>query len=189
MALRAEILDGKWALRLLAPQDAEQRLSYLTRNRAFFTPFFPAMASTDFTLSHQRAILEEAARECAADRRYAFGLFGGEGQLVATVTLANVVRGAWRNANLGYSIDQAHAGQGIMTAAVAAVLDFAEGPIGLHRVEAAIMPRNRASIRVVEKNGFQRIGLSPRYLLINGRWEDHLLFFRLSARDEPDVPT
>ena len=62
---------------------------------------------------------------------------------------------------------------------------FAFRRLGLHRVQAAVMPRNAASIRVLEKNGFRREGLAPRYLRINGEWEDHLIFAR-TAEDEAE---
>jgi ribosomal-protein-alanine N-acetyltransferase len=70
-----------------------------------------------------------------------------------------------------------------MTAAVATVLPFAFGTLRLHRVEAACIPGNDASIRLLEKTGFQREGFARQYLCINGIWQDHLLFARL--RDDP----
>src|SRR5205085_692254 len=73
-------------------------------------------------------------------------------------------------------VDRAANGRGICTEAVGLVVGIALDRLGLHRVQAAVMPRNAASIRVLEKNGFRREGLAPRYLRINGRWEDHLIF-------------
>jgi ribosomal-protein-alanine N-acetyltransferase len=70
-----------------------------------------------------------------------------------------------------------------MTAAVMAVLPFAFGTLRLHRVEAACIPANGASIRLLERTGFQREGFARQYLCINGVWQDHLLFARL--RDDP----
>ena len=76
-----------------------------------------------------------------------------------------------------------YAGRGYMTAAVNTVLPFAFGTLRLHRVEAACIPGNAASIRLLEKTGFQREGFARQYLCINGVWQDHLLFARL--RDDP----
>ena len=115
-----------------------------------------------------------------------------DGTLVGRVALNHVSRGAWQNANLGYFVDRDHGGRGIATEAVRLTLVFAFGTLALHRVQAAVMPGNAASIRVVEKNGFRREGLARRFLEINGRWEDHLLF-ALTSEDRsplhgPDLP-
>ena len=70
-----------------------------------------------------------------------------------------------------------------MTQAVQTVTDFGFGELGLHRIEGNVMPRNRASLRVLEKCGFQKEGISPRYLKINGVWEDHIHMVRLQDED------
>jgi ribosomal-protein-alanine N-acetyltransferase len=75
---------------------------------------------------------------------------------------------------LGYALAEKLGGQGWMTEAVRLVLGVAFGPLRLHRVQANAMPRNAGSLRVLEKNGFRREGFSPRYLCINGVWEDHV---------------
>jgi ribosomal-protein-alanine N-acetyltransferase len=87
-----------------------------------------------------------------------------------------VVRGAWQNANIGYFLDEARGGLGYATWAVREALAFAFGWANLHRVQAAIMPRNVRSIRVAEKTGFHKEGLAQRYLRINSVWEDHRIY-------------
>ncbi len=81
-------------------------------------------------------------------------------------------------AYLGYWTDVDHQGRGVCTEALGAVLAFAFGPAELHRLQAAIMPRNERSLRVIEKLGFRREGYAERYLHIAGNWEDHVLFAR-----------
>ena len=97
-------------------------------------------------------------------------------ELIGRVALSNVSRGAWQNATLGYYIDEAHTGRGYATEAVRLALEFAFGSARLHRVQAAVLPRNIASRRVLEKAGFCREGRSTKYLQINGVWEDHEMF-------------
>ena len=106
-------------------------------------------------------------------------------EVVGQVTVSNIVWGSARWAQIGYWIDEGHAGRGIIPAAVAMAVDHAFGELGLHRIEIAIRPENPASLRVVEKLGFTRIGEAPRYLHINGAWRDHVLF-ALTAEDVPD---
>ena len=98
-----------------------------------------------------------------------------EPELVAgTISLTSIVMGAFRSCFLGYKLDKDYLNRGLMTAAVGLVTDYAFSQLQLHRIEANVMPWNQASLRVVEKNGYQPEGLAREYLYINGRWEDHL---------------
>jgi ribosomal-protein-alanine N-acetyltransferase len=109
------------------------------------------------------------------------------GAIVGRVNLGGVLRGAFQNAHLGYWIDADHQRQGLMTEAVRGALAFAFGAAKLHRVQIAIMPRNVASLRVMEKLGVRREGLAPRYLRIAGAWEDHVIF-AMTAEDWAALP-
>ncbi len=99
-------------------------------------------------------------------------------RFIGKIALTGIMRGAMHGAYLGYWIDVDHQGRGLSPEGIRAVLDFAFGPAQLHRVQAAIMPRNTKSIRVIEKLGFRREGYAERYLQIAGTWEDHILFAR-----------
>ncbi len=99
-----------------------------------------------------------------------------EDRIVGRVALGGVLRGAFQNAYLGYWIDAKEQGRGLMPEAVCAATTFAFRSAGLHRVQAAVMPRNGRSLRVLEKLGYRREGLAERYLSIAGAWEDHVLF-------------
>jgi ribosomal-protein-alanine N-acetyltransferase len=108
---------------------------------------------------------------------YAFAIVEQSTQRIrGRVGLANIVRGAWDNATLGYFVDEAVNGRGYATEAVALALAFAFGPARLHRVQAAVMPHNLRSARVLAKNGFRREGFAPRYLRLAGGWRDHDLY-------------
>jgi ribosomal-protein-alanine N-acetyltransferase len=97
-------------------------------------------------------------------------------RIVGRVALTQVVRGAFQSAVLGYWMDADHQRRGLMTESVAATLGFAFGPAGLHRVQAGVMPRNAASLKVLARLAFRLEGFADRYLKIAGHWEDHLLF-------------
>jgi ribosomal-protein-alanine N-acetyltransferase len=99
-----------------------------------------------------------------------------DGAFAGQVTVNNIVGGSARFASIGYWIDQRHAGHGYMPTAVALAVDHCWTALGLHRIEIAIRPENAASLRVVEKLGFQEYGYAPRYLHIDGDWRDHRLF-------------
>ena len=90
--------------------------------------------------------------------------------------LSNIVHGPLQSANLGYWVDEQYAGRGIVPTAVALAADHCWFTLGLHRIEVAIRPENKASLRVVEKLGFRFEGERPRFLHIDGDWRDHRIF-------------
>lgn len=96
--------------------------------------------------------------------------------MVGQVSVNHVIGGSSRSASLGYWVAQSHAGRGVVPVAVALVCDHLFGVVGLHRLEIAVRPENAASLRVVQKLGFESIGLARGYLHINGQWRDHQLF-------------
>ncbi|RNB51679.1 N-acetyltransferase [Brevibacillus gelatini] len=170
-------------LRPLQQKDAAELLELRLRNHAFLQPFEPIRPPSFLTLSGQEEQIAKAEQDFAAGTAFAFGVFLREtDEMIGRVALSNVVRGTWQNATIGYFMDQAKNGKGYTTAAVRLALGYAFREAGLHRVQAAVMPRNTASIRVLQKNGFRHEGLSLRYLQINGVWEDHLIF-AITAED------
>ena len=121
------------------------------------------------------SMVRHSQRQAAAGLSMPFVIEVG-GRLVGQVTVNNVVRGSAQFASVGYWIDEAYAGRGITTRAVAMVIDHCLFIARLHRVEVAIRPENAASLRVVEKLGIKEYGYAPRYLHIDGDWRDHRLF-------------
>jgi ribosomal-protein-alanine N-acetyltransferase len=119
---------------------------------------------------------------CAARQRermlgtgFGFGIFVN-GELAGEINLNSIQRGPFQNAYIGYWIDERHAGQGYMAESVVAVCRFAFDELHLHRVQIAIIPRNRNSRRVMEKLEIRDEGVAKRYLEINGVWEDHVRY-------------
>jgi [ribosomal protein S5]-alanine N-acetyltransferase len=172
-----ELRGDRIALRYLQTEDAPNLLAFMEENRGFLEQWEPVRDEAFFTLDAQRADIEADLDHVAADRRHAFGIFTGD-ELVGRIALSQIFRGIFQNAYLGYSIGERWNGQGLATEAVRVTVDFAFGELGLHRVQAAVMPRNAGSIRVLEKNGFRREGYAVGYLCINGVWEDHHIFAR-----------
>ncbi len=166
------------AIRDLRPEDADEMLELRIRNREFFTPFEPVLPLEHFTRRAQLDAIVHGNRAWDDDREFTFGIALPTGELAGRIRLSVVVRGPWQNANMGYYVSREANGRGICTEAVGLTVGFAFERLGLHRVQAAVMPRNTASIRVLEKNEFRREGLAPRYLRINGEWEDHAIFAR-----------
>jgi [ribosomal protein S5]-alanine N-acetyltransferase len=165
------------AIRSFGYGDVGELTELRIRNRAFLEPWEPRRSAGFFTEGGQRAEIERDRQEWAADRTYAFAICEARGgRMRGRIALANVVRGAWENATVGYFVDEDSGGRGYATEAVALTLRFAFGPCRLHRVQAAVMPHNARSIRVLEKNGLRHEGFAPRYLRLDGSWRDHELF-------------
>jgi len=114
-------------------------------------------------------------RERQLGSGYGFGVFLGQA-LIGEMNLSSIQRGPFQSGYIGYWISQAHAGHGYTPEALVTVMRFAFEDLGLHRVQIAIIPRNSASRRVVEKVGVRSEGIAQRYLEINGAWEDHERF-------------
>jgi ribosomal-protein-alanine N-acetyltransferase len=164
-------------IRPLAAEDVQRQLTLRVANREFMRPYDPVQPDHFFTLPGQEAYVRLAIQQWMEDRAFGFGVFeSATDELVGRVALSNVVRGAWQNATLGYWIAGDKNGLGFGTEAVRLATSFAFQNAGLHRVQAAIMPRNVRSIRVIEKAGYRFEGESERYLSINGVWEDHRIY-------------
>lgn len=146
------------------------------RSRDHLTPWEPVWQRDELSRSAFRRRVRHYQREARDDLGYAFLIFADPGdELLGGLTLSNVRRGVTQSAVVGYWLGQPFIGNGCMSEAVRTAAGFAFDDLGLHRLEAATMPTNKASIRVLERNGFRPEGLARRLLKINGVWEDHLL--------------
>jgi ribosomal-protein-alanine N-acetyltransferase len=146
-------------------------------SRDYLQPWEPTWPEDDLTRAAFRRRLGVYAREMELGTAWPLFVFEKGGRdLVGAITLSNVRRGVAETGTLGYWIGQPYAGRGCGTGAVRAMLSFAFGSLKLHRVEAACVPSNVASRRVLEKSGFRHEGQARAYLKINGAWADHLLF-------------
>ena len=168
-------LDAGWATAVLA---------YFIRNDEFRRPWSPTPPADFHTLACQRQRLELeqiAAEQGQAYRLWIFLANAEPAEPIGFVSLSNIVYGAFLSCHLGYELDERHINRGIITEAVGAAVAWAFETLGLHRIEANIMPRNVRSLRVAEKLGFEDEGLSRRYLKVNGAWEDHRHLVRRNA--------
>jgi ribosomal-protein-alanine N-acetyltransferase len=156
------------AVRPLAVADAEELLTLRIANREFLAPFEPNRSTEHDTLAGVRAWI-------ASGDGPRFAILEGDA-IAGTISLSNVVRGAFQSANVGYWVDRERNRRGLATAAVAAVVRQAFDELGLHRLEAGTLLDNVASQRVLEKNGFEQVGIARGYLHIGGEWRDHVLF-------------
>ena len=150
-------------------------------SRDFLTPWEPTWPADDLTRTAFRRRIRRYQAEMRDDTAYPFFIFStGESTLLGGITLSNVTRGMTQTATLGYWMGARHANRGHMARAVRALAPFAFRVLHLHRLEAACLPHNLASMRLLQKCGFHREGLARGLVCINGRWQDHVVFSLLS---------
>jgi len=170
-------------LRTLDANGAEAVRAYFDRNRAFLEPWEPERDGAFYTRQYQRELLEAEQTEMDAGRMLRLWIFRQDEpqRVIGSVCFGSIVRGGFLSCFLGYRLDEKEICKGYMTEAVRRGAEVMFGEYGLHRIEANIIPRNTASLRVAEKAGFAPEGLARQYLKIHGVWEDHIHMVRLSS--------
>ena len=178
-------LDGEGVtLRLPQMNEFDEWAELRAASREFLTPWEPSWPADDLTRSAFRRRLKRYAEDWRTDQSYAFFVFRKhDSMLVGGLTLASIRRGVAQAGSIGYWMGEPYAREGLMSAALRALIPFSFVTLRLHRLEAACIPTNLASIRLLEKSGFQREGYARQYLCINGIWQDHLLYARI--KDDP----
>jgi ribosomal-protein-alanine N-acetyltransferase len=173
-----ELNGWRVRLRTLTEDEYNEWFEVRARCRDWLVPWEPRPEGSPTTPEDRASFVARCAareRERQMGTGYGFGIFA-DGGLAGEITLSSIQRGPFQNAFVGYWVDKARAGRGLAPEATVAVLRFAFEELALHRIEVAIVPRNRASRRVVEKLELREEGVALRYLEIDGRWEDHVRY-------------
>lgn len=159
--------------------------AFMVRNEAHLQRWDPPRPADIGTAAHWRSQLTSALRDFRAGSAVRWALFAAPREvgapLIGRINFTQIYRGPFQSCVLGYQLDAGCEGNGLMFEALRAALDDIFRVRGLHRVQAAFMPENERSARLLERLGFERIGLARRYLFINGAWRDHVL----AALDNP----
>lgn len=170
-------LQGKnIVLRNLTPGDAEELLQYYKKNKNYLAPFEPSRDSRFYTLENQRKLLNESYRQLLNGTNIELGIFKSD-KLIGKLKLSNIVYGSLKSGILGYSIDEDEQGKGYMKESVRLFLNYAFNECELHRVEASALVDNEKSRRVLKSVGFKLVGINEKYLLVNGKWQDHATYY------------
>jgi [ribosomal protein S5]-alanine N-acetyltransferase len=179
-------------LRAPRAEDFEAWADLRERSREFLRPWEPIWPIDDLTRAAFRRRIRRYQREIQEDTAYPFFVFReADSTLVGGLTLGMVRRGVSQAATLGYWMGAPHAGRGMMTSAVRLATNHAFENLRLRRIEAACVPGNTPSRRLLERVGFLREGYAREYLCINGTWQDHLLYalLRMDVRPERRADT
>ena len=157
------------------------------QSRDFLQPWEPAWTADELTGTSFRERVRRYEQEFARGHAISLFLFErGEERLLGGLTIGLIRRGVAQSCMIGYWVGKPHAGQGHMFAAVRLVMPYIFTGLQLHRIEAACIPENERSIRLLQKAGFQREGFLREYLKINGVWRDHIMFSRLASDQDAE---
>lgn len=172
------LLPGVVGLRPIRVKDATAWRDTRVRNARWLRPWEPTNPETPLyrtTLGPYVAMARTMRREARQGQTLPW-VVTYDGRFAGQLTVGGIVWGSSRSAQVGYWIDEAYAGQGIIPTVLAMAMDHCFFAVGLHRVEATIRPENQASRRVVEKLGFREEGVRRRALHIDGAWRDHVCY-------------
>lgn len=172
-----ELKSRRVLLRHPKRSDYKAWSSLRRESRAFLEPWEPRWTSDE----SERSSWRDRLRQYALDRRRGTGLSflifeQPDQKLAGGISIGNIRRGVAQSGHIGYWMGEKYAGRGLMGEALCLILEHGFGSLGLHRLEAACIPNNQRSIRVLEKAGFSSEGMCRSYLRINGEWQDHVLF-------------
>jgi len=175
-----QLHHGAVSLRPPILSDFEEWVRLRQESKDFLAPWEPLPPANEFSKFNFRARIKHYQQQAKNDASYSFFIFHQQqGRLLGAITASNIRRGAAQMCSMGYWIGKPYARQGYMGQALNAMVGHAFNGLGLHRVEAACLPSNQASIALLRRCGFSEEGLARKYLNIAGKWQDHLLFARL----------
>jgi ribosomal-protein-alanine N-acetyltransferase len=171
------IVGQKVMLRMPRPRDHAQWAALRAESRAFLEPWEPRWAIDELSLAAWRHRMRRYRADFTQGAGLAFFVFEiASGELAGGINVSNIRQGVSQSGSIGYWMGERFAGKGLMLEALRLVVGHCFTTLRLHRLEAACIPQNERSMRVLEKAGFQREGLLHGYLKINGIWQDHLLY-------------
>ncbi len=171
------IQGNKVSIRVLNSDDASDLLEYYTRNKDFLSKFEPHRDEEFYTVEVQKQSLIENYKEFIKGEGAHFGIYKAE-KMIGRIRIYNIVQGVFKSAFIGYSMDEQYQGNGYMKEAVSLVVTYAYEELGLHRIEATTLVDNEKSQRVLKACGFNELGICKEYLHINGKWRDHVIFYK-----------
>ena len=163
-------------LKVLDKSYAELVLDYYLRNKSFLEEWEPIKNEEFYTKQYQEEQLYKELSNAKNGNSFRVWIFKKQAtnRIIGSIGFNNIVKGAFLSCHLGYKLDKDEINKGYTTEAIKRGICIIFNEFKLHRIEANIMPKNRRSLRVVEKLGFYNEGLAYKYLKINGKWEDHI---------------
>lgn len=165
-------------LKLLGEEEAPAVLRFYQQNRAVFEPYEVLHPEQFYTVAYQRTLMNCELSLTLKHSLIRFYVFRKENpdEIIGTICFRNIDHSTYYSCETGYRFSPAYWHKGYAREALAFGIQLMFEEMHLHRIEAAVMPGNTASIRLLESLGFQQEGIAREYALIQGKWEDHIRF-------------
>lgn len=176
--LDLQLETRRLTLKVLNPSNAEELVEYYINNKEHLSEVEPTRDQSFYSIDTQREILVESYKQYLNGTSLDMGIFEDD-KFIGKIKLSNVVYGVFKSAFVGYSIDKDCQGRGYMKEALRVILNYAFDVMGLHRIEASTLLDNEKSKGVLKACGFEEVGINKNYLFINGKWRDHITFYKL----------
>jgi ribosomal-protein-alanine N-acetyltransferase len=169
---------NKIEIKILTVEDSFDMLQYYKRNKKHLQKFEPTREDNFYTIEAQRKILMESYKQFLNGLSANFGIYNEKG-LIGKIQISGIIYGVFRSGIVGYSMDASEQGKGYMKEALNMVLDYGFNELELHRIEASTLVDNLRSQNVLKGCNFIELGINKNYLLINGKWRDHITFYKI----------
>ena len=171
------LLTPRLTVRMLDEAEAFEVARFHRVNQAHLEAFSPRAPEGFFTEDFWRVRIGKCREDFQADLAVSLFLFeSGKPQVVAgTISFTQISRGPAQSCMLGYKLGAEFQGQGLMTEALKSTIAYTFGELNLHRIQASYLTDNHRSGAVLERLGFESVGIARDYLRIDGRWRDHFL--------------
>lgn len=165
-------------LKILSSENALEVLDFYKRNKDFLEPFEPDRTSLFYTLAFHQAQLTYESRLINETRLLRYYLYDKSHpqHIIGTIALQQIIKKPYFSGTISYKIDQNYLRLGLATEAVSYLLKIAFYKLGLHRIEAYILPNNIPSIGLVEKLGFQYEGIARSSIMLRNNWYDQMQY-------------
>lgn len=168
-------------LKILTVDDAKDMQEYYKRNKEHLSQYEPKRDSSFYSLEAQRQILIENYKQFLNGTGVNFGIYKDK-KLIGKIQISGIIIGVFQSGIVGYSIDEKSQGNGYMKEALQLVIDYAFQEMYLHRIEASTLVDNKRSQAVLKACEFQTLGMNKKYLFINGKWKDHITFYKINEK-------
>lgn len=183
--MQFEYETDRLILKILKPDAASLVLDFYMRDKELFESYEPERPLNFYTISHQRTLLKceyELAFKLQTVRFYVF-LKENPDVIIGTICFYNILKSIYSNCDLGYKFSTAYQHMGYATEAILLGIWIIFEDLKLHRINAWVMPDNQASIKLLERLGFEREGLCKKVLPMRGQWQDHFHYAMISPHD------
>lgn len=168
-------------LRNLTLEHKKEVTDYYIRNKEHLYDFEPIRDKKFYTEDGQHDLLIESYKSFIKGQGVDLGIFKDD-KFIGILKFSNIILGVFKSAIIGYSIDKEEQGKGYMKEAVNLAILYGFNDLDLHRIEASAMVNNIASQKVLQGCGFKEVGINEKYLFINGKWRDHITYYKINDK-------